>query len=114
MAGLDSLFKVPGVRAIQEHLFVMIEFQNQGATLFHFFLNQSGDYAKIGGDPGRPFAPLDDEPHWVHCVVGHGEWINEQIAENERVPGLELDDIDLIEQRGYLPRSRITRHHRNF
>ena len=114
VAGLDSLLEMPGVRAILEHLFVMVEFQHQRAAAFQFIPDQSGGHAEIGGTACHAIAPLDGEPHRVNGFVGQGDRINEQIALDKRAPRFKLDNFNRSKQRGDPTCRERTGHHRNF
>ncbi|AJE03373.1 hypothetical protein GPICK_08405 [Geobacter pickeringii] len=108
MTGFDPLFKVPGIGAIDEHLFVMIRFEHQHPAILELFGNETGRDAEIGGDTDLTFTTFEGESDRVTGIVGNGKRIDQNIPAHERVTRFELGNHHSRECVSQCPMCRIT------
>ena len=87
-----SLLYRPRIGPVAQHLQVMIRLQQQQVHTFELSLYVGRNIAQVGGK-GYPHAfRLENKTHRVSGVVGNGEGADGNIADLERLPGLEVLD----------------------
>ena len=93
-AGEDTLLDGPGVRAVAEHLEVVVGLEQEDVDGFEGGLDVGRDVAEVGGDRHADGlgTGVEDEAAGVGGVVGDGEGRDVEIADAEVGAGVEVLD----------------------
>ena len=87
MITADPLFQVPGVRAIAQHFFVMIRFEDQHPALIKLGSDQTGSDTEIGSDPDPPLWSVDNKSDRITGIVCNRKWCDFQITQIKTTAG---------------------------
>ncbi len=93
VATADALFQGQRVGAVEEKIGVMVGFQNQTMTPLKPRPHQLGGNPEVRADPEPVPIVLEDEPGRVLGIVGNGKRLDPQVADHERITGLEQLDV---------------------
>ncbi len=77
----DALLEGPRIRAVAQHLLVVIGLQYQDAAPLQPFGDQAGGYSQVGGYTDLPLFAGQDEADGSQCVVSHTEGLNRQVVD---------------------------------
>jgi hypothetical protein len=94
MVGLDSLLEAPGIAPVQEHLEVMIEFEDGDGHLGELLLDQRSRPSQVRDHPGPAPLAADSIGDWITRIVGNGESLDIQGTQGELLP--RLDELDSL------------------
>ena len=88
-AAHDALFHGPGVGADLQHFQVVVGFQQEHVRALQVDANGVGEVAEVGGDGDFDAFGAEGEAYGVGCIVGGGEAVDVDIADDEAGAGLE-------------------------
>ena len=91
-AGEHALLDRPGIRAVAEHLEVVVGFQQQNVDALEGSLDVGRHVAQVGSQRHADALGLEDEAAGIGGIVGNGEGRDVDVADGELGAGVEVLD----------------------
>ncbi len=89
VSGADALFEVPGVRAFEKSVHIVVGFENEAVTALEAHLNELRGYPEVGAYPEPGTFVFDDKTCGFARVMGCGEGMDPEVADFEGFAGAE-------------------------
>ena len=98
----DTLLQVPVIRAVAQHLLIVIAFQYNGGAALEMLDQQHGLKSQVCGNsqlPVRGVILFESEVYAVYGIMGRLQWVNDYISQLKRnAGGDELNPVKELSQ----------------